>query len=72
MAAYYFDSSALVKRYAEEVGSPWVGSLESIRKPENEAQVAYTFLAHPITGGKLRLLRPRWKHYGIRPKSCGV
>ncbi len=27
MAAYYFDSSALVKRYAQEVGSLWVGNL---------------------------------------------
>jgi uncharacterized protein len=24
MAAYYFDSSALVKRYAQETGSAWV------------------------------------------------
>ena len=24
MAAYYFDSSALVKRYAQEIGSVWV------------------------------------------------
>lgn len=27
MEAYYFDSSALVKRYASEVGSPWVINL---------------------------------------------
>jgi|SRR5712692_7534596 len=27
MGAYYFDSSALVKRYAQEVGSPWIISL---------------------------------------------
>jgi len=31
MGAYYFDSSALVKRYAQEVGSPWVGSLTDTR-----------------------------------------
>ena len=27
MGAYYVDSSALVKRYASEVGSPWVINL---------------------------------------------
>ena len=27
MGAYYFDSSALVKRYAAETGSLWVRSL---------------------------------------------
>ena len=27
MGVYYFDSSALVKRYASEVGSPWVINL---------------------------------------------
>jgi hypothetical protein len=27
MASYYFDSSALIKRYAQETGSRWVSSL---------------------------------------------
>ena len=27
MADYYFDSSALVKRYVNEIGSPWVCGL---------------------------------------------
>ncbi|HEV8716030.1 MAG TPA: type II toxin-antitoxin system VapC family toxin [Candidatus Binatia bacterium] len=31
MAAYYFDSSALVKRYAQEVGSSWVDSLMDLQ-----------------------------------------
>jgi predicted nucleic acid-binding protein len=31
VSAYYFDSSALVKRYAQEVGSSWVASLTDPR-----------------------------------------
>jgi len=31
MAAYYFDSSALVKRYTQEVGTGWVVSLTDPR-----------------------------------------
>jgi len=35
MEAYYFDSSALVKRYASEVGSPWVINLTDSRSRHN-------------------------------------
>jgi hypothetical protein len=35
MAAYYFDSSALVKRYAQEVGSSWVNSLTDLQSGNN-------------------------------------
>ena len=31
MGAYYFDSSALVKRYTQEVGSPWVTSRTDVQ-----------------------------------------
>ncbi len=31
MAAYYLDSSALVKRYVREAGTPWIHDLTSLR-----------------------------------------
>jgi len=30
MAAYYFDTSALVKRYAQETGTVWVRNLTNV------------------------------------------
>jgi predicted nucleic acid-binding protein len=46
MAAYYFDSSALVKRYAEEVGSPWVGSLM-------DSHLRHDIFTALVTGGEI-------------------
>ena len=39
MSAYYFDSSALVKYYAQEIGTAWVSSLINAR-PANEIIIA--------------------------------
>ncbi len=43
MGVYYFDSSALVKRYTQEVGSPWVIRL-------TDAQVGNEVFTALITG----------------------
>lgn len=34
MAAYFFDTSALVKRYVREPGSDWVRNLACARSPD--------------------------------------
>jgi len=38
MAVYFFDSSAIVKRYATEIGSHWVRSV--VAEPENMVVIA--------------------------------
>ena len=48
MGAYYFDSSALVKRYAQEVGSPWVGSLTDTGTQGPRMKLAIYHLADQI------------------------
>jgi predicted nucleic acid-binding protein len=46
MGAYYFDSSALVKRYASEVGSPWVVNLA-------DAQSRHEVFTALVTGAEI-------------------
>jgi predicted nucleic acid-binding protein len=47
MAAYYFDSSALVKRYAQETGSSWVASVTAAN---NEVFVSMATGAEVVAG----------------------
>ena len=53
MAAYYFDSSALVKCYAQEVGTNWVRGLINAQ-PSNEVFTALVTGAEIIAAIKRR------------------
>lgn len=62
MTAYFFDSSAIVKRYLNEVGSSWVTSLADLAAGNDVylARIAFVEVISAITRNHavLDLLRP--------------
>lgn len=49
MADYFFDSSALVKRYVREVGSDWVGQLTDPPAGHVTARLFSSCLGSPLS-----------------------
>jgi hypothetical protein len=65
MAAFYFDSSALVKYYLDEVGSNWVESVVDAQ-PTNEILIAH------VAGAEIVAAITRSVRMGITSPSDGV